>query len=330
MLPMKNIRTSITFCMALSCALSGLAAAPLAHAEVAGGKTVSLVVSYPPGGGADLVARLIAPKLSEALGQPVIVENRPGAGGLVAGAYVAKSTPDGATLFLDAANYAVAPSLYKMPYDSATAFTPIGVVALFPNVLVVYPGFPAKNVADVLAMAKAKPATIAFASSGSGSAQHLSGALFEDIAKISLVHVPYRGGGPAMNDVMGGQVPLFFANVASSIGQIRSGRMRPLAVTGKTRSSLLPDIPTMQEAGVTGYEVYEWNPVLAPAGIDADTKRQLLAAMDHALNAPDVRARIVALGGEPFTGGPVAADKFLREQAQLWSRVIRERNIKAE
>ena len=328
---MNHIRTRIQRGATLLCAVSGLfSLAPPAHAEVAGGKTVSLVVSYPPGGGADLVARLIAPKLSEALGQPVIVENRAGAGGLVAGAFVAKSAPDGATLFLDASNYAVAPSLYRMPYDAATAFTPIGVVALFPNVLVANPQFAARSVAELLAMARAKPATIAFASSGNGSAQHLAGALFEENAKVSLMHVPYRGGGPAMNDVMGGQVPLFFANIASSIGQIKSGRLRPMAVTSKARSALLPEIPTMQEAGVPGYEVYEWNPILAPAGISADTKRQLVAALEHALSAPDVRARIVALGGEPFTGGPAASEKFLREQAQLWSRIVRERNIKVE
>lgn len=302
-----------------------------ATARVAGGKPVSLVVSYPVGGGADLMARLIAPRMAESLGQPVIVENKPGAGGQVAGAYVAKAAADGATLLFDASNYAVAPSLYpRMAYDPAKAFTPIAVLALFPNVLVVHPPFAAAAVRDVVASAKAKPGALAFASSGNGSAQHLAGALFEDLAKVDLLHVPYRGGGPALSDVIGGQVPLFFANLASSLSHIQSGRLRPLAVTSRKRSSALPDVPTMQEAGVPAYELYEWNPLLAPAGVDADTRRQLVAAVAHAMAAPEVQERIRALGGEPFAGGVDAAEAFLRDQQQLWSRVVRERNIKVE
>jgi tripartite-type tricarboxylate transporter receptor subunit TctC len=311
-------------------ALAVVAALP-AQAQVAGGKPVSLVVSYPPGGGADLMARLIAPHLSQALGQTVIVENRPGAGGQVAGAYVAKAVADGATLLLDASNYAVTPSLYpRMAYDPAKAFTPIAVLALFPNVLVVHPPFPAAGVQDIVAAAKARPGVLAFASSGNGSAQHLAGALFEDLAKVDLMHVPYRGGGPAMADVIGGQVPLFFANLASSLGHIQNGRLRALAVTSKTRSAVLPKVPTMEEAGVPGYESCEWNPLLAPAAIDAATRRQLVAAVAHAMAAPEVQERIRALGGEPFKGGPEAAERFLREQQQLWARIVRERNIKVE
>jgi len=311
-------------------ALAVVAALP-AQARVAGGKPVSLVVSYPVGGGADLMARLIAPRLAEALGQTVIVENKPGAGGQVAGAYVAKAAPDGATLLFDASSYAVAPSLYpRMAYDPAKAFTPIAVLALFPNVLVAHPPFAAATVRDVVAAAKAKPGTLAFASSGNGSAQHLAGALFEDLAQVDLMHVPYRGGGPALSDVIGGQVPLFFANLASSLSHIQSGRLRPLAVTSKKRSPVLPNVPTMEEAGVPGYEVYEWNPLLAPAGIDAETRRQLIAAVAHALAAPEVQERIRALGGEIFSGGADAAETFLREQQRLWARIVRERNVKVE
>ena len=319
-----------------------LAALPAA-ARVAGGKPVSLVVSYPVGGGADLMARLIAPRMAESLGQTVVVENKPGAGGQVAGLHVAKAVPDGSTLLFDASSYAVAPSLYpRMAYDPAKAFTPIAVLALFPNVLVVHPPFAAANVRDVVAAAKAKPGALAFASSGNGSAQHLAGALFEDLTKVDLLHVPYRGGGPALTDVIGGQVPLFFANLASSLSHIQSGRLRALAVTSRKRSPALPDVPTMQEAGVPAYELYEWNPLLAPAGIDADTRRQLAAAVAHAMAAPEVQERIRALGGEPFVGGSVAggsggsggaveaAETFLREQQLLWSRVVRERNIKVE
>jgi tripartite-type tricarboxylate transporter receptor subunit TctC len=310
---------------------AALAACLPAHAAVAGGKPVSLVVSYPVGGGADLMARLIAPRLAEALGQTVIVENKPGAGGQVAGALVAKATPDGATLLFDASNYAVTPSLYpRMAYDPAKAFTPIAVLALFPNVLVVHPAFAAASVRDVVAAAKAKPGALAFASSGNGSAQHLAGALFEDSVQVDLLHVPYRGGGPALSDVIGGQVPMFFANLASSLSHIQSGRLRALAVTSRQRSSALPAVPTMEEAGVAGYEVYEWNPLLAPAGIDADTKRQLVAAVAHAMAAPEVQERIRSLGGEAFTGGLAQAEAFLREQHLLWARIVRQRNIKVE
>lgn len=302
-----------------------------AHAEVAGGRPVSLVVSYPVGGGADLMARLIAPRMAQALGQPVLVDNKPGGAGQLAGSYVAKAAPDGATLLFDASSFSVTPSLYpRMAYDPAKAFTPIAVLALFPNVLVANPQFPAASVRDVLAMAKASPGRIAFASSGNGSAQHLAGALFEDIGKVDMLHVPYRGGGPAMNDVIAGQVPLFFANLASSLGQIQGNRLRPLAVTSRRRSAALPNVPTVEEAGLAGYEVYEWNPILAPAAISADTRRQLVAAVQHAMAAPEVQERIRSLGGEAFTGDAEAAGKFLQQQNELWARVVREHNIKAE
>jgi tripartite-type tricarboxylate transporter receptor subunit TctC len=317
--------------IARPCAGLFLIAAFAAHAEIAGGKPVSLVVSYPAGGGADLMARLIAPKMAESLGQTVVVENRPGAGGQVAGAYVAKAPPDGATLLLDASNYAVTPSLYpRMAYDPAKVFTPIAVLALFPNVLVAHPPFAAATVKDLLVSAKASPGKIAFASSGNGSAQHLAGALFEDIGKVDLLHVPYKGGGPALTDVMAGQVPLFFANLASSLGHIQSGRLRPMAVTSRTRSAALPNVPTMEESGLKGYELYEWNPILAPAGINADTRRQLVTAVNHAMASKDVQERIRALGGEPFQGGPEGAGRFLLDQHVLWQRVVRDQNIKVE
>jgi tripartite-type tricarboxylate transporter receptor subunit TctC len=212
----------------------------------------------------------------------------------------------------------------------AKAFTPIAVLALFPNVLVANPQFPAANVRDVLAMAKASPGRIAFASSGNGSAQHLAGALFEDIGKVDMMHVPYRGGGPALNDVIAGQVPLFFANLASSLGQIQGNRLRALAVTSKRRSPALPDVPTVEEAGLAGYEVYEWNPILAPVGISADTRRQLVTAVQKAMAAPEVQERIRSLGGEAFVGDTEAAARFLQQQNELWARVVREHNIKAE
>lgn len=307
------------------------AAAPLAWhrgaaaTSIAGGKPITLLVSYPAGGGADAMARLIAVPLAAALGQPVVVENKAGASGTIAAGQVARAAADGTTLLFDASSFAVNPALFdKLPYDTETAFAPLGVVAQFPNVLVCTPSFAARNVADVLKMARDKPNALAYASSGNGSAQHLAGALFEQLAKVELTHVPYRGGGPALNDVMGGQVPLFFANVASSLGQIQSGRLRALAVTAATRCRALPDVPTMAEAGVKGHEVLEWNPVLAPAGLSPEVRKSLVAALDRAKADPEVLSRISALGGEVFTGNP--AD-FLKAQRTLWARVVKERGI---
>ena len=300
-----------------------------AAGQIAGGKTITLVVSYAAGGGADLMARLLAPKLAEALGQTVVVDNKPGASGQIAAGQVVRAVPDGTQLLLDASSFAVNPALFpKMAYDPEKAFTPLAVLALFPNVLVCTPGFEAKNVRELIKLAKARPGQISYASSGNGSAQHLAGALFEDRAGVKLVHVPYRGGGPAMNDVMGGQVPLFFANVASSLGQIQAGRLRPLAVTSRRRARALPDVVTMEEAGVPAYEVLEWNPILGPAGMEPQTKVTLTSAIRKAMADPEVLGRVRALSGEVFPDGPDAlVPAFLKAQQSLWARVVRERNI---
>ncbi len=316
------------FLAASGAASATLAWPALAAGDIAGGKPITLLVSYPAGGGADAMARLIAPKMAEILGQPVIVENKAGASGTLAAGQVARATPDGSTLLLDASSFAVNPALFpKLPYDNDKSFVPIGVLAQFPNVLVCTPSFEARSVADVLRLARAKPNGLAYASSGNGSAQHLAGALFEQLAKVELTHVPYRGGGPALNDVMGGQVPLFFANVASGLGQIQSGRLRPLAVTAATRCRALPEVPTMAEAGVRGHEVLEWNPILAPAGIAPAVRDKLAATVQRVMSDPEVLGRVRALGGDVFTGDPA---RFLREQQTLWARVIKERGITRE
>ncbi|NML47815.1 tripartite tricarboxylate transporter substrate binding protein [Ramlibacter sp. G-1-2-2] len=324
--------TSPTRRTLLRAAGAALAAPMLAHAQdqVAGGRTVTLICSYPAGGGADLMARLIAQPMAHALGQTVVVDNRPGGSGQIAAGMVARATPDGSQLLLDASSFAVNPSLFaKLPYDTNTAFAPLAVLALFPNVLVCTPSYEAKTVQDVVRLAKARPNQIAYASSGNGSAQHLAGALFEEKAKVNLVHVPYKGGGPALNDVMGGQVPLFFANVASSLGHIQAGKLRPLGVTSVRRARALPDVPTMEEAGVPGYEVLEWNPVLAPAGTPPAIRAKLAAAIRKAMAEPEVLGRVRSLSGEVFEGGEAKAAEFLRAQQALWARVVRERKISA-
>lgn len=305
-----------------------LAAAP-ALVRAQSDRPITLLVSYPVGGGADLMARLIAPHFGAALGRSVVVENKPGASGQIAAQQVAKAAADGNTLLFDASSFAVNPALFaKLPYDSQKDFVPIGIVALFPNVLVCTPSFEAKDVKDVIRLAKAKPGQLSYASSGNGSAQHLAGALFEERTQTKLVHVPYRGGGPALNDVMGGQVPLFFANVASSLGHIQSGRLRPLGVTSRRRARALPNVPTLEEMGVPAYEVHEWNPVLAPAGMSADLKTKLSQAFQKAVNEPEVLGRIRSLSGEQFPDGPSGiVEGYIRAQQSQWTKVIRERGI---
>ena len=314
----------------LACALA-LAMPAAALAQAFPNKPVKIIVTYPPGGGADLMARLVAPKMAEALGQPVIVENKPGASGQIGAGEVARAAPDGYTLMLDAANFAVNPGLYpKLPYDPAKAFTPIGVLALYPNMLVVTPSFPPKSVKELVDLAKSKPGTVAFASSGNGSAQHLAGELFKQKAGVDMQHIPYKGGGPAMNDVMGGQVPVFFANVASGLGHVKGGKLRVLALTGGKRISALPDTPTMAEAGVAGYEVYEWNAIFAPGGTPAPVVAKLADALAKAMASPDVKERVAGLGGEISGYGPKEAEKFIREQTELWAKVVKAGNIKVD
>jgi tripartite-type tricarboxylate transporter receptor subunit TctC len=294
-------------------------------------KPITLVVTYPPGGGADAMARLIAPKLAEALGQSVVVENRPGASGQIAAQYVAKAQPDGYTIMLDASSFAVNPSLYpKLPYDSLKAFKPIGLIAAFPNVLLVNAQFVPKTVAELVGAAKASKNAVAYASSGNGSAQHLAGAMFESATGVDMLHVPYKGGGPALNDVIGGQVPVFFGNLASTLQHVQSGRLRALAVTADKRSAILPSTPTLNEAGVKGAEVYEWNAIFAPAGTPDAVVLKLSDALQKALDNTEVKQRIASLGGEIKKGSPDAAKVFLEQQMSTWGKVIKAKGIVLE
>jgi len=294
-------------------------------------KPITLVVTYPPAGGADIMARLIAPRLGEALGQPIVIENKPGAGGQIGAAFVAKATPDGYTLMLDASSFAVNPALYpKLPYSSEQAFKPIAVLALFPNVVLVNAAYAPRTLTELVALAKSKKEAVSYASSGNGSAQHMAGALFESAAQIDMVHIPYKGGGPALNDVIGGQVPLFFGNIASTLAHVQSNKLRALAVTSNKRSSILPNVPTLAQAGVTGAEVYEWNAVFAPAGTSDEIVGKVAAALQLALDAPEVKARITQLGGEIQKGGADFAQSFIRQQMAQWARVVQARKISIE
>lgn len=294
-------------------------------------KPIRLVVTYPPGGGADTMARIFAPRLAERLGQPVVVENRVGASGQIGADLVAKSAADGYTIMLDATAFSVNPSLYpKLPYDPLRDFAPITILVRVPNILVVTPGFAPKSVQELVAYAKARPGQLSYASSGSGSAQHLAAELFKVGAGVDMVHIPYKGGAPAIADVMGAQVPIFFGNMSSALPHVKSGRVRALAVTGNKRSANVPELPTIAESGVPGYEVYEWNGLFAPAGTPAAIIERLQAEIARIVNLPEVSEKLAALGAEPVASSPQEAAVFLRAEITKWAAVVKQANIKAE
>ncbi|MDP9897527.1 tripartite-type tricarboxylate transporter receptor subunit TctC [Variovorax boronicumulans] len=306
--------------------LAGLSA----HADAWPSKPVRMVVSYPPGGTVDAVARIIAPRLSARLGQPVVIDNRGGAGGAIGGDLVAKSAPDGYTVMLDASNHAQNPALRKMPFDTLRDLAPVSLLVKVPNVLVVNPSAPIKSVPDLIAQAKAKPGGINYASSGNGSAQHLAGELFASMAGVQITHVAYKGGGPALTDVMSGHVPVFFASLASSLPFIQGGKLRALAVTGKARSPALPQLPTVSEAGLPGYEVYEWNAVFVPAGTPAPVVERLSKEVAATLREPEVRTRLEALGAEVIGSSPAELDSFRRAEIAKWTRLAKDNKIQVD
>jgi len=314
------------FIKALSLLL--LLAANQAYSQEWPNRPINLIVSYPPGGTADLMARTIAGPLGKTLGTSVVVENKPGASGQIAAAYVAKASADGYTLMLDASSYSVNPSLFpKLPYDPNRDFKTLGILAQYPNVLLVNPSFPAKSVKEMVVLAKSKPNGIAYASSGNGSAQHLAGALFEVKAGVEMQHVPYKGGGPALNDVVGGQVPVFFGSVASTKQYVDTGKLNALAVTGKKRASSMPNVPTMAEAGVAGYEVYEWNGIFAPAATPAMILVKISDAITKVMQSTEVKEKVSSLGGEIFQGNADSADKFIKAQMVEWSKLVKSGKI---
>jgi hypothetical protein len=299
-----------------------------ANAQSWPSRPITIVVTYPPGGTADMMARSISVPLGKLLGTTVIVENKPGATGQIAANYVAKSNPDGYTLMLDASSFAVNPSLFKkLPYDSNKDFKVLALLALYPNVLLTNPNFPPKTVKELVTLAKAKPDEITYATSGNGSAQHLAGVMFEIKADVQMVGVPYKGGAAALNDVMAGQVPIFFGSVASSKPYVESKKLNALAVTSKKRVNLFPSVPTMEESGVSAYEVYEWNAIFAPSGTPEAIVKKISDAIASVMQLSEMKERVTSLGGEQFQGGAVEAHQFIQTQYQEWGKVIREKKI---
>ncbi len=312
----------------LALALSGIAATGYAQYP---SKPIKMIVTYPPGGGADTMARIIAPRLTESLGQPIIIENRAGASGQIGADLVAKSAPDGYTIMLDATAYSVNPSLYpKMPYDPLKDLTPITILVRVPNILVVSPGFAPKSVQELIALAKSKPGELSYASSGNGSAQHLAAELFKAGTGTDIVHIPYKGGAPAIADVMGGQVPIFFGNMSSALPHVKAGKVRALAVTGNKRSANVPELPTIAESGVPGYEVYEWNGLFAPAGTPVAIINRLQAEIARIVQLPDVKEKLAGLGAEAVANTPQEAAAFIKAEIAKWAVVVKRANIKVE
>lgn len=295
-------------------------------------KPIRLVVPFAPGGNVDITARTIAPALGEALGQSVIVENRPGAGGVLGADIVAKAVPDGYTLLMGSnSSVSVAPALYpRNPYHPIRDFAPIALVAATPFVLVVHPSVPAKTLEELIALAKAKPGTLSMASGGTGSSNHLVGELFQSLTGTKLLHVPYKGAGAVAADLLGGQVQLLFDQLAASTPNIKAGRLRALAVTSTSRASVVPDVPTMAEAGVKGMDVTNITGVLAPAGTPADIVAKVNAAVLKAIARPEVKERFATLGVNPLGGTPDEFAAFIREDFAKWTKVIKDGNIKVD
>jgi tripartite-type tricarboxylate transporter receptor subunit TctC len=312
----------------LGAALTAFAAQALAQPTYPA-RPITMVVGFAPGGGTDTVARVVAKKLTESMGQPVVVENKAGAGGNVATDHVAKAAPDGYTVLLGSVgSLAVAPHLISnLPYDPLRDLAPITMAVVFANVLVVQPSVPANTLADFVKLAKEKPGTITYGSSGIGGAGHLAGALLNMTAGIDLVHVPYKGGGPAMQGLLGGQIHSIFATPVSSGSQIKSGKVRALATTGATRSTYLPDVPTVAESGYPGYEATNWYAYLAPAGTPKEILGRLNRELVQALTAPDVREQLDRQGVEAKPGTPEELGKYIEREYATWGRVVKEAKI---
>ncbi|HEY0223769.1 MAG TPA: tripartite tricarboxylate transporter substrate binding protein [Pseudolabrys sp.] len=309
--------------------LIGLALPAVGIAQDYPNRPIHLIIPFPPGGVADVIARPIAEKLTKSLGQPVVVESRAGATGTLGASFVAHADPDGYTLLLGTTNeIAMSPTLFKsMPYDPNTAFAPITPVAVFPNVLVVGKDVPASTLADLIALARAKPDTLTFGSSGIGSTNHLTAEIFQREANVKIQHVPYRGGGPALIDVSGGHVTAMFATLPSAVSLIQGGTLRALAVTGSHRSAILPDVPTAKEAGLPGLVVTTWNGVLAPAGTPPQVVERLHKALAAAVADPSLKEIFASVGADTELISPLEFSARIRTDFDRWSAVIKQAGI---
>jgi tripartite-type tricarboxylate transporter receptor subunit TctC len=309
----------------LMLALALVAPAIGAQAQSYPNKPIRLVCPFPPGGAVDIASRAVAHELTQILGQPVTVDNRPGAGGNIGADMVAKSAPDGYTLLMTTSGImAINPALYsKLPFDPVKDFTPISVVVSLNNVLVVNPSVPVNSVKELIALAKAQPGKLTYASSGNGTSIHLSGELFKSMAGVDMLHIPYKGSSPAVTDLLAGQVNMMFDNIPSSLPHIRAGKLRALAVTGAKRSQLLPDLPTIAEAGVPGYDSYVWFGVVGPAGMPPEIVAKLNAALAKAAATPSFHDRLTGQGYDVLSSAPEQMASSIRVEIAKWGKIVK-------
>ena len=306
--------------------------ATVAFAQPYPAKPIRIVVPFAPGGATDLIARAVGQKLTESMGQPVVIENRTGASGMLGADLVAKAAPDGYTLLMaSTAEIAINPSLYeKMAYDPAKDLAPVTLAGITPLILVVNPATPAKTVQDLVGQARAKPGSVSFASAGNGSVQHLSGELLKTITKSEMTHVPYKGAAPALVDLLGGQVTMFFSGMPPAMPHVKSGKLRAIAVTTPKRSPAAPDVPTMAEAGIQGFDISNWFGVFAPAGTPEDVMNRLNAEIVKALALPDVKERLASQGAETVGNSRAEFRAFIAAEMAKYARLIKDSGAKAD
>jgi tripartite-type tricarboxylate transporter receptor subunit TctC len=320
-------RPTLAWLLALLLAGYGGAALPQAYPA----KPLRFVVGFPPGGGTDIMARLLAAKLPEYLGQPIVVENRPGAATNIAMEHVARSAPDGYTILVTTATMAMNPAFYrKLPVDVLRDFAPVSVFSDSPNVLAVRAGLAAKDAGEVVALARAKPGVLNYSSAGTGTTQHMTGELFKLRTGTDIVHVPFKGTGPSLTALIAGDVDMTYVNIPALLAQVKAGRLRALAIAGAKRSELMPDVPTMKEAGIDGVEVTIWYGVLAPAGTPRAAVDTLAAAVIKAARAPDIRSRLLEQGAEPIGNTPEEFARQLRDEVGRWIKVVADSGIRVE
>ena len=314
---MNSIKKIAILCAALMNALT-ICAQPYPS------KPIRVILPFPPGGGADAFMRPLSPKLAELTGQQWVLDNRPGANGNIAAELTATAQPDGYTLFFANSSLVINPSLYsKLPFDVMRDFAPITLAAVTPSVLATHPSLPVKTVADLLALARRQPGKLTFASGGTGNTMHLGVELLKSMAKVDVLHVPYKGGGPAIIDVIAGQCDFLVVNIGPVIGHIRGGKLNPLAVTGKTRAAILPHVPTVAESGLPGYESTTWYGFLGPAALSKDIVARVNSVALTTLKTADTRERYVALGAEPLTSTPEQFAAFLKKDLLEWAKVVK-------
>lgn len=296
-----------------------------AHAQTYPSKSIRLIVPFPPGGPADILSRAIGQKLTDSWGQQVVVDNRAGAGGTIGSDLAAKGTPDGYTLLMGfVGTHAINPSLYSsLPYDNVKSFEPVSLVATATIILVLHPSLPPKSVKELIALAKSKPGELTFGSPGNGTPQHLAGELFNTMAGVKMTHVPFKGAVPAINDLLGGRISLIFSSAPPALPHVATGKLRALAVTSGKRSSVSPDLPTVAESGLPGFEVINWYGVLAPARTPKTIVEKLNAEIAKIMKMPDVKERLSSVGIEAFSSTPAQFAAFMKEETAKWAKVVK-------